>query len=471
MSKHRLAEKTANFKLLKPRTEYQNVHCINFSSLRKSQLPPIQALILSKIQFGLRNTRIKSRNGLPQIARTLKAIGEGIVSERQASKALNALQMAGLIQKRRGIWWGKSRLFISCATRREEIKINHKKFGLVAKEMGGCLEALLWLRIFYALQNTNIELSGKKYCVISRDRLSEFLGVSGRTCERVLCKMIRHNKLEKRLASYGGRSRVHWTINEQVVSQMSDLILAQPVENLEKSCLKNDCPQQLCQFTDRQNCSFLKKEKNKDKNYNNNIAKNVDNLLFRKSDVILNKHKYILGALDRTLQKYPHIQLSNRSQTEGQLMCSILDPLQNPKNLSFKHLVNRSLYLLAKGDFRTPRGFFRHTAKGKEEIGCMQKRQLQWRLLKEAEISSSKKSPIFNEVFQHKKKDHDATCITLNASQHQLNSRLKKAQEELKNLKFKFLGGELSRSDFQYEAQGLIKSLSFIGETQTRGII
>lgn len=465
MYNDRLAQKTANFKLLKAKTEYQNVHCINFSSLRKSKLPPIQAIILSKIQFGLRNTRIKSRNGLPQIARTLKAIGEGIVSERQASKALNALQTAGLIQKRRGIWWGKSRLFISCATKHEQININHKKFELFAKEMGGCLGALLWLRIFYALQNTNIELRGKKYCVISRDRLSEFLGVSGRTCERVLCKMIADSKIEKTLASYGGRSRIHWTINEQVISQMSDLIAQQSVENFKKfkkSCLKNDCPQQFCHLVKRQNCSFLLiKEKNKDKNYNNNnIAKNVDNLLFRKSDVILNKHQYILGALDRTLKKYPHIKLSNRSQTEGQLMCSILDPLQNPKNLSFKHLVNRSLYLLAKGDFRTPRGFFRHTAKGKEEIGCMQKRQLQWRLLKEAEISSSKKSPIFNdEVFRHKK----------NADEAQLN--IKKAQEELKNLKFKFLGGELSRSDFQYEAQGLIKSLSFIGETQTRGII
>ena len=460
MYQHRLAQKTGDFKLLKPRTEYQNVHCINFSSLRKSQLPPIQAIILSKIQFGLRNTRIKSRNGLPQIARTLKAIGEGIVSERQASKALNALQMAGLIQKRRGIWWGKSRLFISCATKHEEIKINHKKFGLVAKEMGGFLEALLWLRIFYAMQNTNIELSGKKYCVISSDRLSEFLGVSGRTCERMLCKMIADSKVEKTLASYGGRSRAHWTINEQVISQMSDLILAQPVENLEKSCLKNDCPQQICRLAKRQSCISLMKEKTKDKKYNNNICGNVGNLFGEKRDVILNKKNYVLGALERTLKRYPHIQLTNPKQTQNQVLCSILDPLQNPRGLSFKHLINRTLKLLSKGDYRVPIGY-KHTIIGKQEVEACQEREMQWRLLKEAEISSSKKkSPIFNEVFRHKK----------NADEAQLN--IKKAQEELNNLKFKFLGGELSRADYQYEAQGLIKALSFIGdETQKRGIL
>ena len=83
-----------------------------------------ETLLLSKIKFHLKNTRLK-KSGRPSIARTRKEIKNWFrFSERKTDALLSSLCKKGFLQKAAGTFYGKKKLFLSVSEDIKELKIN-----------------------------------------------------------------------------------------------------------------------------------------------------------------------------------------------------------------------------------------------------------------------------------------------------------------------------------------------------------
>ena len=119
------------------------------------------ALLLSKINFHLKNTKI-TKDGKVCIARSREHIGSWFgFGLKKVDRLLSFLDSKELIQKKISTWYGAKRLFIS-STKEYNIPVNVDLLKNLTELTGSVKAALLFSIIAFKFANTKITHENKK---------------------------------------------------------------------------------------------------------------------------------------------------------------------------------------------------------------------------------------------------------------------------------------------------------------------
>ena len=433
-----------------------SLNCINFKAFSaiksEFELTNLEALLFSNISFGLQNTHLSTPNLGKYIARNLEKLSLSIggPSKKRVSEALISLFSKGLISKKLGRWAGKKSLLISCAKKIEQSDqiINHQKFSALTCQLGGVDETLLWMRILFALQKTTIVADGQSWCCINDQYLSKFLGVSEKTIYRIRTGLIRHGFLSIKKLNFNGRSRNHYSIPDEVIENLKLKI----VDNFQKNADQKNTKSQFCPVMTGQNRLInLKEKKTRELKTNYSGGKFVDKKTDPKGGIVLNnkiknKKRYIQAALERTIAR-KNLAVSNPKQLLAEVEFAILET-ENRAGRSFTHLVNSTMSILSDRNWRTPKGFFNHSAAGQEIKNHREKQAERWEQQKAEEMALIH-SDFLGDVFG-------------NDEQKRLNDKAKDVLGEIEQLKKNAIHGKITASTADTLIQGKIKLLSIL---------
>lgn len=329
------------------------------------------ALLLSKINFHLKNTKI-TRNGNACIARSREQMSSWFgFGKKKVDRLLNLLQEKGLIEKKTSTWYGTKRLFLS-STKEYNIPVNMSLLKNLTKETGSIKEALVFSKIAFKFANTKIIHENKKWCTITIEDLSQWSGLSERSISSIINNLSRKGLILKKNYSHQGRSKSHFHIPEFVIG-----LLKSGAQDVDKFDEKKVIHSQNCKLRPAKKGLSIRVRTNTKKTNNNTAPAPRDINFKNKQFPQKQKHAYTKAALENTIKNFK-LRISNQKDLLNEILFSINSSKQGRGVSSFKHAVNRIMAIIRDGNWRTPIGFHNHSEAGKNKKEAVVRREEQW---------------------------------------------------------------------------------------------
>lgn len=363
------------------------------------------ALLLAKINFHMKNTSLK-KDGMLCIARKRDQLSSWFnFSSKKVDRLLKLLEERNLIKKRVGMYYGEKRLFIS--SKSIEAPVNEKLLHSLIEQTGSVQAAIVYAKIAFAQNNSQIELNAKKCVAFTRDQIAYWIGVSTRTVDKILAGLCEKGLISKQYSHYKGKSRLHLHVTSPSLKVV--------IHNKEKNF---NVKSQIC--TAEKGISIKETlYKNKEDNIIKDKPKrNVKGLFKKKNEIGFVSDKveseltgaqvsYVKGAIDRTVERF-RLNISNPKEFFEQVLFSIRSEYQHNGVVGFRHRLNRCMKILAAGNWLTPKGFETKTLAGKAYRSERNKFAIAHEKSKQSEINSP--------VIMHK-------LLTNESSKKQLKSK------------------------------------------------
>ncbi len=348
-------------------------------------------LLYAMLKFQVNHTKLK-KNNLQVIARSREQIASFLnLSLTTLDRLIKRLERLDLINKSVGTWYRLKRLFISTDISNKEINVNFKKLQFLTQYTGGHHASLLFARIAFGLNATQILHDGLSWFTMTRQGMASLLCVSLRTVDKIVSDLKKRGLIVAKHFVHHEKRQLHFTIPAEQKELLTKTYIEQAgfdekaVQGSEKeqgSQVKpNGQSQNYCA-----NTHFCREEPAKkaisirvnDHIQDNNITLGSTNLKNTGSssqcEITLNEiqeelnsrqERYLKAAIENTLQR-ADLNLSNPQELMEQVKFSILNPQQRKGINSFTHAVSRCMKLLRERNWKTPYGFNKHSAYGVE---------------------------------------------------------------------------------------------------------
>ena len=353
-----------------------------FDALNR-QLPQADAtLLLSKILFHQRYSKIHAE-GRQWVVRSREQMAHWLdCSLSKIDRLLGVLEEGGFLLKKRSLWYGKQRLFLSATSTLHAVPINFAKLSQLAEKTGSRQSALIFSRILYSFSNSSLRHAGQVWCALSKSALSEFSGLSIRTVDAVLDHLMQQGFIEKNVFVWQGKRQCHFRVLESALPVLKKLYQSAKALVASSKACRHICRSQPANMT----TSII--ERTKEKETNNITRKYFSSLLERKQKkdaggisfedlggkgrLSARQKAYLRGAFNNTQQRNG-LCLSSPEQVWEELLFSLSSPSHSQAVSNFRHGVSRAMLLLSQGRWRTPFGFSKHSAAGQQYAALSRK--------------------------------------------------------------------------------------------------
>ena len=379
-----------------------------------------EVLLYAKICFHQQNSKI-NHAGKQCIARTRQAMSAWFGwSLRKVDALLASLEEKGFISRAIGLWKGVKSFFISAINHIDYLPINLTRLNTLTQHTGSVLPSIIFSRIAFGMNNTQIEYEALKWCTIKKGVLADLVGISIRTLDKILNSLQEKGLILKKNFIHRGKRQMHYHIPRCVIQTVLESMNKTGDATSKKEQNKNDTsnqqkgnltkanthntssyPHQNCRLEPAKSIASIKKDQTKQKTNNTTTQaipeerqlalekrETTSGIIFnlsaqrqpidqqeayntpyqigkdKKSHVTLSPRQqaYIAGVLHNIIHR-EGIQVSSPLELEAQLCYAIANKIAN-KSLSFKHAVNRNAKIICDGRWTTPFGFYKYTAFG-----------------------------------------------------------------------------------------------------------
>ena len=380
-------------------------------------------LLFSKIKFHQVNSVIES-DGKTWIIRSRKQLAEWFqFTEKKVDALLSLLDEKGLVQKVVRLWHGKKALMLHASTEIMAIPIHHQKFSSLVECIGNIHSTIIFSKIAFHFNNSQISHEHKKWCSIKKEVLASWTGVSIRKLDRIIEELVKNGILLKKNFIWYGKRQLHFHIPNfaqevlydriseikkqngipvatsqilpSTVNPINNIINPNPVKKEGRGEVKKALPYAFNCLSPSAKTGKSIRIRSNIKKTNNNTANDLSNQ--RKSDITLinfkltyQQEKYLEGALRNTLRR-SQVKVSNQPGLLEELKFSVINIEQHKGITSFHHVVSRYMKIIAQNNWKTPIGFYKHSPIGQ----CLKEQQLskdfQWQQQKAEEMKIANK--------------------------------------------------------------------------------
>jgi len=316
--------------------------------------------LLSRLQYHCKNSEI-IREGKVWFTRQKDEIAKWFsITTSRLNSLLKLLEKKGLIFYKSFKYQNIRQLHISVPNCQAGY-VNFSSLEHATAICGGLKEAVIFLRILYHYQHSSIEIDGLKWFTKSRDDLASWARISVRTLDTLLKNLERKGLFMRRTYKWKGAPQSHFHIPESTVrSLISERIIAtysQELCNIDPAKIEVPYIENINQSkqTKINNTSNYLERESGDINFSNQAAQ---------IDLNQRQIKYLEGSVKNLIGR-DKIKVSNPQELLEQLKFSVSSWVRT-KNLSFTHAANRACAVIKNGNWRTPIGFYKHSAVGKK---------------------------------------------------------------------------------------------------------
>ena len=378
-----------------------------------------EVLLYSKICFHQQHSKI-SHSGRQCIARSRQDMANWFGwSLRKIDALLASLEKKGFISKTVGLWKGIKAFFISAVKKITYLPVNLTKLNTLISHTGSVLPSIIFTRIAFGMNNTKLEHEGLRWCSIKKEVLTDLVGISIRTLDKILNNLKEKGLILKKNFIHRGKRQMHYHIPESVINTIVASMEKASNQESKKAQGKNDFdnqtskkiastgtnnttgyPYQNCRLEPAKSLSSIKKDQTKQKTKNITPQDNqswysappqvkslgesgmhfsskkekesqgtcISEREEHKQPVVLEltpkQQSYISGAINR-LVKRDKVKVSNPTELNAQFCYAVANDMHY-KQLTFKHAVNRHAKIIASSNWRTPHGFYKYAEVGRK---------------------------------------------------------------------------------------------------------
>lgn len=396
-------------------------------------------LLFSKIKFHQVNSVIES-DGKTWIIRSRKQLAEWFqFTEKKIDALLSLLYEKGLVQKVVRLWHGKKALMLHASTEIMSIPIHHQKFSSLVEYIGNIHSTIIFSKIAFHFNNSQISHDHKKWCSIKKEVLASWAGISIRKLDRVIEELVKNGILLKKNFIWYGKRQLHFHIPDfakkvlyehmsetkgqnaipvatsQLISSavniVNNIVDTNTIKEEGRGEVKNSLPYaSICLSPSAKKGISIGIRLNTKKT-NNNTANNLTNQ--RANDITsinfkltYQQEKYLEAALRNTLTR-SQIMVSNQPELLEELKFSVSNLEQHKGITSFPHAVSRCMKIISQNNWKTPIGFYKYSSVGQNLKNQQLSKEDQWKQQKNKEIKGAEKFQ--KEILRHKSYDAEAT--------------------------------------------------------------
>lgn len=363
-------------------------------------------LLYSKLTFHIKNSKL-NKNFVPYIVKTRKELGEWFgFSEKKIDSLLSILEEKNIINKSVGMWYGIKKLFISIndKSHNNHIPINLNLLNILKDLTGSYKSALIFSRIAFAFANTKINIANKRWCAITFQEFSNWSHLSERTINTLINKLKASNFIIKKNFNRNNKTQSHFGIQDDVIKKIFTLYKknsaikfdSKKSEQKTKNKVIHNYNCSSSKYCNQQsaNLTFSINTVSNTKKIINNTVKTISplqkikytrdiNLINFEKNLNIRQKNYLFSALNKTITKFK-LEISNFSNLKEELIFSI-ESKQHQGVLTFPHAVSRCMKILAERQWKTPKGFYKYSEKGKFLASQQNEQEQRWLNTKELE--------------------------------------------------------------------------------------
>ena len=374
-------------------------------------------LLFSKIKFHQVNSVIES-GGKTWIIRSRKQLAEWFqFTEKKIDALLSLLDEKGLVQKIVRLWHGKKALMLHASTEVLNVPIHHQKFSSLVEYIGNIHSTIIFSKIAFHFNNSQINHENKKWCSIKKEILANWAGISIRKLDGIIEELIKSGVLLKKNFIWYGKRQIHFhipnfakeviyehiseAVKQSAIPVATTLVMPSSVNTINDIVDTNVVKEEGRGEAEKTSpytfiCLSPSAKIGKSIGIRSNIKKTKNNsghnlLTERKSDITLinskltyQQEKYLEGALRKTLTT-SQISVTNQSELLDELKFSVSNIDQHKGITSFHHAVSRCMKIIAQNNWKTPIGFYTHSNIGKSIKEKRAIREEQWNKYKNLE--------------------------------------------------------------------------------------
>jgi len=363
---------------------------LHFGALKSLQakIQDIEAsLLLSRLKFHENISTIQFKGHI-WIVHTRKKIaawfGWGV---NKVDRLLDFLEKKGVLETITRLWGGKKNRFIRIQQEIEHVPAHFKHLAILTDYTGSLKTALLFAKIAFAFNQTKIKHEHKKWCMLSRETLATYLGVSEPNIDRRLKHLVKKGVLIKKCFHFHRYKQLHFHIPDPVIQLLIEAFKDAPHKPTPEKVIHNQ----------NDEIHVIKKGvstiyRNKIKKYNN--TKGSATSKYDKGNIKLDKiqkeltprqKKYLESAILNTKErKKLNIHLKDLL---AEMEYSILSEPQRKGVQTFRHAVCRFMRILGNKKWCTPFGFDKYCPYGQIKAARRREKEKQWELTKNLEIN------------------------------------------------------------------------------------
>ena len=347
-------------------------------------------LLFFRFNFHYKNSKL-AKFGKKCMTRSREQIAQWFNFKLQKIDALiKVLEEKNLIEKIPGMYYGKKRLYFHIKID-QELNINQVNLKILEclhQTTGSIRSAIIFAKIAYALANTNILHEGKKYCCLTKEQLSNFSGLSIRTIDSILKKLVEKELIVQTKFVRHERLKTHFHIPDLIVKALLNSLTQTPIIKPKEKTNENNLtnPEKiLIKVSIGTHHTAIIEQKVIDKKLESDIEFNKVG-----EHLTLRQYKYLESALNKTIER-KQLKISSPTTLWKELEFSIIQKEQRKKINSFKHAVSHFMKILSNFNWKTPIGFFIHSEEGKLIKNKEQEKIKEHEQLKEQEKASANK--------------------------------------------------------------------------------
>ena len=374
-------------------------------------------LLFSKIKFHQVNSVIES-DGKTWIIRSRKQLAEWFhFTEKKIDALLSLLDEKGLVQKIVRLWHGKKALMLHASTEIMTIPIHHQKFSSLVEYIGDIHSTIIFSKIAFHFNNSQISHEYKKWCSIKKEVLANWAGISIRKLDGIIEELVKNGILLKKNFIWYGKRQLHFHIPNfaqevlydriseikkqngmpvatsliipSTVNSINNIVDPNPVKEEGRGWVEKALPYTfICLSPSAKMGKSIRIRSNTKKINNNNSANNLSkqksDITLINSKLTLQQEKYLQGALRNTLAR-SQVKVSNQLVLLEELKFSVSNIEQHKGVCSFHHVVSRYMKIISQNNWKTPIGFYTHSNIGKSIKEKNTMREEQWNKHKNVE--------------------------------------------------------------------------------------
>lgn len=374
-------------------------------------------LLYSKIFFHQRNSIILF-DDKTWIIRSRKELASWyLISEKKIDSLISLLFKKGLLEKKIRLWKGKRHLMLHAKPIIEETPVNHKMLELLLKKLGSISSVIVFAKIAFHYNNSIILHENKKWCSIKKQHFSEWSNISLRKLDSIFEELTKIGIILKKNFLWQGKRQLHFHIPNfaiETISQEINIKFQAPVACANYTLVQNKEPHEIQTTIEKSieqgrgevvQANALKYRypsakigisiinRTKRKKTNNNTTPKIkttclSDISLMSSKLSVRQERYLKAALENTINR-SQIKISNKLELFEELKFSVSNAEQHKFVYSFPHAVSRCMKIIAQNNWRTPRGFYKHSLEGKSIRNRIAQQENNWEIAKKREQMNS----------------------------------------------------------------------------------
>lgn len=344
-------------------------------------------LLYSKIFFHQKNSIIEF-DEKTWIIRSRKELASWyLFSEKKIDSLLSLLFRKGLVEKKIRMWKGKKHLMLHAKHIINEVPVNHKILETLLKKFGSISSVIIFAKIAFHYNNSTIKHENKKWCSIKKQHISEWSNISLRKLDHIFEGLIKIGVILKKNFLWHGKRQLHFHLPAFAIDTIVKEIDIKPQipvasthysakqeqvitikKSIEKGRRKVPKANTLeCRYPSaKMRISIIKRTNIK--KINNNTVRVVKNpnqgdINLISSILSFRQEKYLKTALENTIRR-SNLRISNPHEIFEELKFSVTNTEQHKNISSFPHAVSRCMKIITQNNWKTPKGFYKHSNVG-----------------------------------------------------------------------------------------------------------